>query len=115
VFLLITVVSVILGLAYARFVDRHFDPNDWRRWTALAPFWVLAVGMALDLHAVNMTDLAPQAIQAFAFVSLAETLIDAALALWRRRIARRDEGAALLRALQHVAHRDPNSPTTTGT
>ena len=44
--LLITGVGVLLGFAYAGLVDRRFDPRDWRRWTALTPFWVVAVGMA---------------------------------------------------------------------
>jgi hypothetical protein len=85
VFLLLTIVGVSLGFAYARLVDRRFGPKDWRRWMALTPFWALAVGVALALHAVNMSDLGPQAIQGFAIGSLFKTLVDALGALWRRR------------------------------
>ena len=84
-FLLMTMVGVFLGVAYAGFIERRLGPRDWRRWMALAPFWVLAVGVSLALHAVNMRDLAPQAIQAFAFGSLGEALIDALRALRRGR------------------------------
>jgi uncharacterized membrane protein YoaK (UPF0700 family) len=97
VFLLITAVGVFLGIACAGLVDRRFGPEDWRRWTALTPFWVLAVGVALALHTVNMRDLAPQAIQAFAIGSLSETLIDSLRALRRRRAdasTRHDERVA---------------------
>ena len=83
-FLLITIAGVVLGNACAGFVDRRFGPKDRRRWMALAPFWVLAVGVALALHTVNMGDLAPQAIQAFAIGSLSEALIDSVRALRRR-------------------------------
>jgi MFS-type transporter involved in bile tolerance (Atg22 family) len=100
VFLLITAVGAFLGIAYAGLVDRRFGPKDWRRWTALMPFWVLAVGVALTLHAVNMRGLAPQAIQAFAMGSLVEALIDSLRALRRRRVdasTRHDESVAPLR------------------
>ncbi|RYV52047.1 hypothetical protein [Pengzhenrongella frigida] len=90
VFVLITAVGVALGYAYAGFVDRRFGPKDWRRWMALTPFWVLAVGVALALHTVNMTDLAPQALQAFALGSVAEALIDSLGARRRRRVDERD-------------------------
>ena len=85
-FLLLTVVSVASGFVYAGFVDRRFGPQDWRRWAALAPFWVLAVGVALALGTVNMSDLAPQAIQGFALGSLAATATDSLGALRRRRV-----------------------------
>jgi len=93
-FLLITMVGVFLGIAYAGFVDRRLGPKDWRRWMALTPFWALAAGVALALHTVNFRDLAPQAIVTFAFASLGETLIDSLRALRRRRAdasARRDD------------------------
>ncbi len=88
-FLLVTAGGVFLGMAYAGFVDRRLGPRDWRRWMALAPFWALAVGVSLALHAVNMKDLAPQMIQAFAIGSFGETLIDS---LRVRRRGRANEG-----------------------
>ena len=106
--LLITGVGVLLGFAYAGLVDRRFDPRDWRRWTALTPFWVVAVGMALALHTVNVTGAASRAIQAFAFASLAETLIDSLRARSRRRAAMRDERIALLRGQQRANQTGPN-------
>ena len=108
--LLITGVGVLLGFAYAGLVDRRFDPRDWRRWTALTPFWVVAVGMALALHTVNVTGAASRAIQAFAFASLAETLIDSlrARARSRRRAAMRDERIVLLRGQQRAKQTGPN-------
>lgn len=84
--LLITGVGVFLGFAYAGFVDRRLGPKDWRRWIVLAPFWVLAVWVALALQTVNMTDPAPRAIQSFAIGSLGETLVDSLRALRRRRV-----------------------------
>jgi len=87
VFLLLTVVGVAAGFVYAGFVDRRFGPQDWRRWAALAPFWVLAVGVALVLGTVNMSDLAPQAIQGFAVGSLFATVLDSLRVLRRRRAA----------------------------
>ena len=112
-FLLITAVGVFLGIAYAGLVDRRFSPKDWRRWAALTPFWVLAVGVALALHRVNMRDLAPQAIQAFAFASLAETLIDSLRARSRRRAVGRDERVVLLCGQQHATPTGPNWPPAT--
>ena len=106
--LLITGVGVLLGFAYAGLVDRRFDPRDWRRWTALTPFWVVAVGMALALHTVNVTGAASRAIQAFAFASLAETLIDSLRARSRRRAAMRDERIVLLRGQQRAKQTGPN-------
>ena len=105
---LVTVVGVFLGMAYAGFVDRRFGPKDWRRWVALAPVWALAVGMALALGTVNVRDLAPRAIQAFAIGSLGETLVDSLGAPWRRRVARRDERVAPVRGQQHATHSDPS-------
>lgn len=96
-FLLVTIVSVTLGYAYAGFVGRRFGLKDWRRWMALLPFWVLAVAMIIALKAVNMSDPAPQAIQAFAFACLAGTLFDSLRALRRRRIPGRDGNMAPLR------------------
>ncbi|NTW41557.1 MAG: hypothetical protein HGA44_17035 [Cellulomonadaceae bacterium] len=55
-------VGVALGVAYAGLVDRLFGLRDWCRWLALASGWVLAVGVTLALHTVNMDDLVPQAI-----------------------------------------------------
>ncbi len=97
-FLLVTIVSVGLGFAYAGLVERHFGPKDWRRWVALAPFWLLAFGLALALHDVNMKDPVTQAIQAFAGSSFLATLLDASGARRRRRMAeetRRDDPAPL--------------------
>ena len=85
VFLLITMAGVFLGTTYAGFIDRRLGLNDWRRWMALVPFWALAAVVALALHTLNMTDLAPQAIQAFAVGSLGQTLLDSLRALWRTR------------------------------
>ncbi|GAA3810713.1 hypothetical protein [Cellulomonas soli] len=85
-FLLVTVVSVVLGVAYAGLVDRRFGLRDRRRWIALVPFWVLAVAVALALHRVNQEGLLPQAIQSFAVGSLGETLVDGVRALRRRRV-----------------------------
>ena len=96
-FLLVTIVGVTLGCAYAGFVGRRLGLKDWRRWMALAPFWVLAITMAIALKAVNMTDLAPQAIQAFAFACLAETLLDSLRALRRRPIPEHGGNVAPLR------------------
>ncbi len=96
-FLLVTIVGVVLGFAYAGLVERRFSPKDWRRWAALAPFWVLTAGLALALHTVNMKDLAPQAIQAFAGASFLETLTDSLGLRPRRRmveVTRRDDPAA---------------------
>ncbi len=98
-FLLILFVGVSLGNVYAGFVDRRLGPKDWRRWMAFAPFWALAAGVALALHTVNMTSLAPQAMMAFAIGSLGGTLIDS-LRAHRRQGAdestRRDDGVAPL-------------------
>lgn len=96
-FLLATIVGVALGYAYAGFVGRHFGLKDWRRWTLLTPFWVLAVAMTIALQAVNMSDPAPQAIQAFAFASLAETALNSLRALRRSRIPGRDGNVAARR------------------
>ncbi|MEP7765076.1 hypothetical protein [Sanguibacter sp. 25GB23B1] len=97
VFLLVTIVSVALGFAYAGFVGRRFGLKDWRRWMALAPFWLLAIAMIVTLKRVNMSDPAAQAIQAFAFVCLAQTGLDCLRALRRRRIPEREGNAAPLR------------------
>lgn len=85
-FLLVTVVSVLLGVAYAGAVDRRFGLKDRRRWMALVPFWVLAVAVALALHRVNQEGLVPQAIQSFAVGSLGGTLVDCVRAFRRRRL-----------------------------
>lgn len=84
--LLITVVGVSAGIAYARFVGRRLGPRDWRRWIALTPFWALAAGVALALHTVNMRDLAPRVIQAFAIGSFGEALLVSLRALRRGRV-----------------------------
>lgn len=83
-FLLVTSAGVFLGIAYAGLVDRRLGPKDWRRWMAIAPFWVLAAGVALALQTVNMTALAPQAVQAFAIGSFVATVMES-LGLLRRR------------------------------
>jgi hypothetical protein len=106
--LLVTGVGVFLGIAYARFVDRRFGPEDWRRWVALAPAWALAVGMALALDTLNVRDLAPRAIQAFAIGSFGEAVVDSLSAVRRRRVARRDERVAPPRGQQHASHSDPS-------
>lgn len=93
-FLVATIVGVALGYAYAGFVGRRFGLKNWRRWMLLTPFWVLAVAMTIALQAVNMSDPAPQAIQAFAFASLAETVLDSLRALRRPHIPRRDANVA---------------------
>ena len=111
--LLITGVGVLLGFAYAGLVDRRLDPRDWCRWTALTPFWVVAVGMVLALHTVNVTEPASRAIQAFAFASLAETLIDSLRARSRRRAVGRDERVVLLCGQQHATPTGPNWPPAT--
>ncbi|MCV2395254.1 hypothetical protein OEB99_13125 [Actinotalea sp. M2MS4P-6] len=84
-FLLVTVGGVALGVAYAGFIGGRFGPQDWRRWAALMPVWVLAIGIAVALHAVNMTDLLPQAVQAFAIGSFFQALIDSWRTLRHRR------------------------------
>ena len=97
--LLITVVGVSAGIAYARFVGRRLGPRDWRRWIALTPFWALAVGVGLALHTVNVMDPAPRAIQAFAVGSFGEALLGSLRSLRRRRAGEsttRDERAAPL-------------------
>ncbi len=83
-FLLSTVLGAFLGVTYARVVNRRFGPRDWRRWAALAPFWLLAGCVAIASQTVNMSDPATQAVQAFAIGTLAETLVD-----WIRRAVRR--------------------------
>ncbi|NTW41269.1 MAG: hypothetical protein HGA44_15585 [Cellulomonadaceae bacterium] len=85
-FLLVTMAGVLLGVAYAGFVDRRFGVSDRRRWMALVPFWVLAVGVAVALHTVNQQELVPQAVQSFAVGSLGETLVDWVRTRRRRRL-----------------------------
>ena len=95
--LLITFVGVSAGFAYAGFVGRRLGPSDWRYWIALMPFWVLAVGVGLALHAVNVSDPAPRAIQAFAIGSFGEALLGSLRVLGRGRASgstTRDERTA---------------------
>lgn len=99
--LLITFVGVFAGMAYARFVSRRLGPRDWRRWIALAPFWAVAVGLALVLHTVNVSDPASRVIQAFAIGSCGEALLDSLRALGHGRTGgstTRDEPAAPVNA-----------------
>lgn len=97
--LLITFVGVSAGSASAGFVGRRLGPSDWRYWIALTPFWVLAVGVGLALHTVNVSDPAPRAIQAFAIGSFGEALLGSLRVLRRGRAGgstARDERAAPL-------------------
>ena len=90
----ILLVGASLGNLYAGFVDRRLGPNDWRRWMALAPFWVLVPGVALVLHTVNTRGPAFEAILGFAGASFIEALIDSLRAHLRRRAGtstRRDD------------------------
>lgn len=80
-FLLITAVGSLLGVAYARLINRRLGPRDWRSWMALTPFWVAYVVVLLT---ADTTDLAPQSIQSFAVGSLLGTLIDSLLAVRHR-------------------------------
>jgi hypothetical protein len=96
VYLLVTVVSVVLGVAYATAVGRRLGMSDWRRWALLVPFWVLYVVVLLTM---DMRDLAPQAVGSFAFGSFAQTVIDSLGALRRRRVGpptRHDDGVTPL-------------------
>jgi len=86
VLVLLTMVGVWLGVAWAGPLDRRFGPENWRRSMAQAPVWLLPAGVAVALHTVNVRDLAPQAILSFAGASLLSTVIDSLRALRRQRV-----------------------------
>lgn len=83
VFLLVTVLGVGLGLAYATTVGRRLGLDDWRRWALLVPVWVLYV---VVLVTADMKGLVAEAYQSFAIGCVGQTLMDVLGALRQRRI-----------------------------
>lgn len=73
-FLLVTIAGAGLGGIYALTLHRHLSLDDWRLWVALVPLWSWAVGFAVAMQSVNMTDLLPQAIASCAVASFAVTI-----------------------------------------
>lgn len=81
-FLLITIVGVALGYAYAGLVDRRFGPGDGRRWSLLVPVWVAYVVVLLT---ADLQDVWAQGVQSFALASFLGTMLDVGRGAVRRR------------------------------
>ncbi|MEZ0494104.1 hypothetical protein AB2L28_17855 [Kineococcus sp. TBRC 1896] len=80
-FLLVTIVCVALGYAYAWLIERRFDLRDARRWLFLAPVWVtVAVVLLAGARGAGV-----QGLQSFAFATLVSTVFDVVGRARRRR------------------------------
>lgn len=84
-FLLVTVLGVGLGFAYATTVGRRLGLDDWRRWALLVPVWCLYV---VVLVSADMKNLVAEAYQSFAIGCAGQTLMDVLGALRQRRFDR---------------------------
>ena len=76
-FLLVTIVGVVLGYAYAGVVNRRFHLTDARRWLFLAPVWI---SYPVLLLSADSRDAWVQGVQSFALASFLGTLIHTARA-----------------------------------
>ncbi len=82
--LVITIVGVALGVAYAGLVDRRFGVRSWTGWILVLP---VGVAYAVVLWTADTADPVPRAVQAFAIGALVQTVVDG----WRADRERRPQ------------------------
>ncbi len=68
--LLITIVAVGLGVAYAGLVDRRFGARSWTSSLLMVP---VVVAFAVVVLTADLTDPLPRAVQAFGMGALVQT------------------------------------------